>query len=122
MNVIQCLDQKLENKDMVRCCCVKGCRNRSNRVFGLSYFSIPAIIATHADTVKELSTLRRQRWIDAIGRNTDDANWEPKEHHKVCSEHFISGKKSASGLWQYTLSQPKNEFLTGCSLEFWQKF
>lgn len=71
---------------------MKGCRNRSNRVAGLSYFSIPAIISNHTDAIKQLSIVRRMRWIDVIGRCTADAKWEPKEHHKVCSEHFVSGK------------------------------
>ena len=33
---------------------------------------------------------RRVQWVSAINRK----NWTPKDHHRVCSRHFVKGRPS----------------------------
>jgi len=65
-------------------CAVVGCNNRQCKLCGVSYYSIP----------KEDQDCRRQ-WIAFVSRkNSDGSAWKPGKGHRVCSNHFISGKKS----------------------------
>ncbi|XP_064618648.1 zinc finger and BTB domain-containing protein 17-like [Lineus longissimus] len=61
-------------------CCVPGCGNRREDKSGLSFYSIP--LKSHE---------RYQAWLDAIGRGSD---WLPTPHTRICSAHFVGGKKS----------------------------
>ena len=59
-------------------CCIPTCSSNTKRNPELSYYKIP--------NDKKL----RRMWLHWIGR----ANFKPKNYHKVCSKHFIGGKKT----------------------------
>ena len=56
-------------------CAVSGCNSQAG-TDGLSFFRFPA------------DPERRKLWEDFIGRQ----NWKAKDHTRICSRHFISGK------------------------------
>lgn len=59
-------------------CCVTFCKNNTKRNTNLSFHKFP-----------KDKTLRNT-WIHWVGRH----NFIPKDHHRVCSEHFPGGKKT----------------------------
>ena len=59
-------------------CCIPTCNSNTKRNPEPSYHKIP--------NDKKL----RRMWLHWIGR----ANFKPKNHHRVCSKHFIGGKKT----------------------------
>ena len=64
-------------------CAVVGCHNRQSKHCQISFYRFP----------KEKE--RRRRWIAFVSRkNSDGSAWEPGNGDRVCSEHFITGKKS----------------------------
>ena len=64
-------------------CAVVGCYNRHSKESKYSFYRFP----TDPD--------RRHRWVSFVSRqNTDGSPWKPGEGDRVCSEHFISKKKS----------------------------
>ncbi|KAG7511425.1 THAP domain-containing 11 [Solea senegalensis] len=68
---------------MVDSCCAPGCRNRREQGNGKAFYRIPK------------DPERRQRWITAIKRARMSEHWEPSANgFRLCSDHFISGKKS----------------------------
>ena len=58
-------------------CCIPTCNSNTKRNPELSFYKIPV--------EKNL----RKKWLHWIGR----ANFIPKNHHRVCSKHFVGGKK-----------------------------
>ncbi|XP_049452559.1 uncharacterized protein LOC125901159 [Epinephelus fuscoguttatus] len=75
---------------MVDSCCAPGCHN-SRHAKGRAFYRIPK------------DPERRQRWITAIKRARSEQKkterWEPKGNgFRLCSDHFISGKKSNNPL------------------------
>ena len=75
---------------MVRACCVKDCKSRSDHDKGLSFLSIPADIQHQGERTKELSARRHIAWIAKINRK----DRTPTANSLVCERHFISGKSS----------------------------
>ncbi|XP_054594702.2 uncharacterized protein [Nothobranchius furzeri] len=71
---------------MVDSCCAPGCQNRRGQVKGRSFYRIPK------------DPERRKRWIIAMKRASlqcKTKQWDPdSKGFRLCSEHFISGKKS----------------------------
>ena len=63
---------------MGKSCCAIGCTNRHYKGCGVSFYRFP------------VDSSRRGSWVAAVKRK----NWQPTEHSWLCSEHFISGKKS----------------------------
>ena len=64
-------------------CAVVGCHNRHSKQCGLQFYRFP--------TDKDLHCL----WIAFISRrNPDGSTWQPGSGDRVCSDHFISRKKS----------------------------
>ncbi|XP_066291066.1 crossover junction endonuclease EME1-like [Branchiostoma lanceolatum] len=70
-------------------CCAVNCTSRKVKGCTKSFFRIP-----HEPE-------RRAAWLRALkrsefqeGRETSPAAWTPKGHERVCSDHFISGKRS----------------------------
>ncbi|XP_057690824.1 uncharacterized protein LOC130915103 [Corythoichthys intestinalis] len=63
---------------MVKACVAVGCTNREDKRRDLKFYRIPR------------EPERRARWTAAIRRE----NWAPNHHHRLCSSHFISGKKN----------------------------
>jgi len=70
-------------------CSVKDCKKRGTQGGTISYHRFPAIILDEGERTRELSTRRRQAWIASLRRK----DWEPTEHSRVCSVHFISGSQ-----------------------------
>ena len=64
-------------------CVVFGCHNRQRKGIHRSFYQIP----------KEPE--RRCHWLAFISRRNEDRSaWEPGKGDHVCSDHFISRKKS----------------------------
>lgn len=73
-------------------CIVVDCGSRADRDNELSYFRIPSVRkSAHYPQINELSKTRRQRWLAAIKR--DDISESMLRNQRVCSKHFITGKK-----------------------------
>ncbi|XP_072948374.1 uncharacterized protein [Epargyreus clarus] len=65
-------------------CCVEGCKN-TYMVSECEFYKFPI-----AKNIK-----RRKLWIAAINmKNADGLPWYPLPHHRICSDHFVGGKKS----------------------------
>ena len=64
-------------------CAVYGFKKRQSSSISWSFYRIPQ------------DTDRRRKWLAFIGRkNPDGTPWKPGTGDRVCSDHFISGKKS----------------------------
>ena len=64
-------------------CVVVGCYNRHCKGSLISFYRFPT------------DSERRHRWICFVSRqNPDGTPWKPVEGDRLCSEHFISKKKS----------------------------
>ena len=62
---------------------VIGCNNRQHKLHGVSYYRFLKDQDCH------------HQWIAfASRRNSDRSAWKPGKGHRVCSNPFISGKKS----------------------------
>ena len=70
--------------DMVHTCIVPGCPNRSNKPKSkrLRFYTLPSI-----NKVKEI-------WLSLIGRSFTEVTL----HSRICSEHFINGKKTKDSI------------------------
>ena len=65
-------------------CPVVGCKKKQKSGCDRSFYRFPA----HPEE-------RRRRWIAALHRQRKDGSfWSPGPGCRVCSDHFISGKKS----------------------------
>ena len=72
-----------QNFIMPTTCAVVGCHNRQSKYSKLSFCRFP----------KEEE--RHRRWIAFVSRkNSDGLAWEPGNGDRICSQHFIKGKKS----------------------------
>ena len=67
---------------MVKNCCAVGCHNVYKKGSGIHFYRFP----TEPD--------RRAKWVSAIHRE----GWVPTEYSWLCSEHFVTGKKSNNPL------------------------
>ena len=59
-------------------CCAVNCANRHSRATTVTFHRFPE------------DPERRRLWIRAISRD----KWELKDHNRICSDHFVSGKPS----------------------------
>ena len=59
-------------------CCAVSCANRFSKDLLINFHRFP----------KEDE--RKKKWIRAVSRD----KWELKDHHRICSDHFVSGKPS----------------------------
>ncbi|XP_077511206.1 THAP domain-containing protein 11-like [Amblyomma americanum] len=71
-------------------CCVVGCHNSADnsreRDPPVKLFRFPG---------RWYEKERRQSWITAVRRvNPDGTLWQPKEHTRICSRHFVGNSKS----------------------------
>ncbi|KAL0968873.1 hypothetical protein UPYG_G00273020 [Umbra pygmaea] len=76
---------------MVDSCCAPGCQNLRGDVEGRAFYLIPR------------NPDRRNKWIAAIKRGRcnekSTGRWDPSSNRfRLCSDHFISGKKSENRL------------------------
>lgn len=62
---------------MVCSCSAYGCKNR-RPINGVSFYRFPA------------DAERRRKWVIALRRE----NWKPAENSRLCSVHFVGGRKS----------------------------
>lgn len=64
-------------------CCVINCHRRHSRESGIQFYRFP------------VDPDRRRRWLSFVARqNADGSSWKPGPGDRLCSCHFISGKKS----------------------------
>ena len=64
-------------------CAVVGCHNRQSKQCRPSFYRFPK----HKD--------HRRLWIALVARrNPDGSSWQPSSGDRVCSDHFISKRKS----------------------------
>ncbi|XP_072047344.1 uncharacterized protein [Amphiura filiformis] len=76
---------------MVNFCVIKDCATRSDRDKA-SFFRLPTVITNQGEKTQELSEERKRRWLSAVSREnrkTDFKAWD-----RICSRHFVSGKKA----------------------------
>ena len=64
-------------------CCIPGCFNNSKRENHLSFYHFP-------NGISKDKQLLRKRWINMVSRK----DFKPTLGHRVCSEHFVGGKKT----------------------------
>jgi len=65
-------------------CVVVDCYNHHQTRGGISFYCFPV------DNLE-----RRRKWISFVSRQNEDGSpWESADGDRVCSAHFISGKKS----------------------------
>ena len=69
---------------MVHTCVVPGCHNRSNKsnCKGLKFYTLP--------TAKKI----REVWLSLVGRKCTEVTF----HSRICSEHFVHGKKTKESI------------------------
>ncbi len=64
-------------------CCVVNCHARHSRGAITRFYRFPK------------DPDRRRQWLAFVcRRNHDGSSWEPGDGDRVCSHHFIAGKKS----------------------------
>ena len=64
-------------------CAVVGCHNRHSKQCGLKFYRFP------------MNKDRCRLWIAVVSRRSPDGSpWQPGSGDRVCSDHFISKKKS----------------------------
>ena len=61
-------------------CCVINCTSKYNKDSSISFYRIPKKPEDY-----------RKSWIAAIKSGPNGQQWEPKDNHRVCSRHFITG-------------------------------
>lgn len=67
-------------------CCVVGCSNTHKNSPGTHFYKFPALLHERE---------RRRRWIAAVRRIREDGSpWEPTKNSRICSQHFLNGKRS----------------------------
>ncbi|KAL3888493.1 hypothetical protein ACJMK2_000860 [Sinanodonta woodiana] len=76
---------------MVNYCRVVGCHNRSDRETHLKYYRLPKVVKNQGEECVKLSEERRRLWLARLQQNFDGKNIE---NIRVCSAHFISGKRA----------------------------
>ena len=67
-------------------CCAIGCANRYRKGSNVKFYRFPT------------DALRRDLWVSAMRRE----NWSPKEHSRLCSEHFLSSNLFVNVIHWYT--------------------
>ena len=72
-------------------CVFFECGSRSGREKGLGFYRIPSVITNKGSFEEELTTERREKWINAISRGDTEAKGILKSE-RVCGKHFVSGK------------------------------
>ncbi|XP_067226618.1 uncharacterized protein [Chanodichthys erythropterus] len=76
---------------MVNYCRVLGCTNRSDREKHLEYYRLPKILTNQGEECKKLSEERRRLWLAKLNQDFQGKNLD---NIRVCSNHFLSGKRS----------------------------
>ncbi|XP_037525171.1 zinc finger protein 502 isoform X2 [Rhipicephalus sanguineus] len=67
-------------------CCVVGCSNTYKNSPGTHFYKFPVLFYEQE---------RRRRWIAAVRRRREDgSHWEPTKNARICSQHFLNGKRS----------------------------
>ncbi|KAK0156793.1 hypothetical protein PV328_012303, partial [Microctonus aethiopoides] len=67
------------------CCCVPGCCIDGD-LSKIKFYRFPT---------RGYNLEKRAKWIKALKRvNADGSLWEPSSRSRICSQHFVEGKKS----------------------------
>ena len=69
-------------------CAVRGCLSTNKSVPKIKFFSIPN---------EKFWKIKRDMWVSAI-REVNGPEWKPKNFHRICALHFISGSPSPTDL------------------------
>ena len=75
-------------------CAVFECGSRSDREKGHGFFRIPSVITNKGSFEEELTTERREKWINAISRGDTKAK-DILNSERVCGKHFVSAKPAS---------------------------
>ena len=67
---------------MVKNCCAVGCTKVYQKGSGISFYRFPTNVE------------RKRRWIATVRRE----NWMPSKYSWICSQQFVTGKKSNNPL------------------------
>ncbi|XP_046873681.1 uncharacterized protein LOC124466062 isoform X2 [Hypomesus transpacificus] len=76
---------------MVNYCRVAGCTNRTDREKHLEYYRLPKVIKNQGEECQRLSEERRRLWLTKLNQDLRGKNLD---NIRICSAHFLSGKKS----------------------------
>ncbi|WAR17223.1 hypothetical protein MAR_031817 [Mya arenaria] len=76
---------------MVLKCSIYGCNHRKNREKDLQYYRLPAVITNQGAEWEKLTADRRREWLARINQDFSTKNLT---NVRICSTHFISGKKA----------------------------
>ena len=79
---------KRPRNSMGHSCCAVNCTNRGRRGMMIRFYRIPKCILHQGNETEQISKRRYAVWLVRINRK----DWLPCEHHKICSDHFISGE------------------------------
>ena len=75
--------ENTKKKHNRRICCVVNCSNREG-TDSLTFYRFP-----------ERNQDQKQKWVSAVKRiNPDGSSWCPNISSRICSAHFLGGKKS----------------------------
>ncbi|XP_052806086.1 uncharacterized protein LOC128235310 [Mya arenaria] len=76
---------------MVLKCSIYGCNHRKDREKDLQYYRLPAVITNQGAEWEKLTADRRREWLARINQDFSTKNLT---NVRICSTHFISGKKA----------------------------
>lgn len=76
---------------MVHFCAVFGCSNRSNRNKDKRFFRLPTVKSNVGENLQLLLKQRQNEWLKRIKR--EDLTADKFANTRVCSDHFVSGKR-----------------------------
>ncbi|CAC5424265.1 unnamed protein product [Mytilus coruscus] len=76
---------------MVNYCRVIGCHNRSDRETHLQFYRLPKVKKNQGEACEKLCDERRRVWLARLQQKFDGKNLD---NIRVCSAHFISGKRA----------------------------
>ncbi|XP_060604759.1 uncharacterized protein LOC132757489 [Ruditapes philippinarum] len=77
---------------MVNYCRVLGWHNRSDRDNDKHYYRLPEVVTREGKKTRELSEERRRLWLANLHQDFAGKNLK---NIRVCSDHFVNGKKAA---------------------------
>ncbi|KAG5281621.1 hypothetical protein AALO_G00046890 [Alosa alosa] len=76
---------------MVQYCRVQGCHHRNDRDKHVQFYRLPKVVQCQGEQTLALSEERRQLWLARLKQNLHGKNLE---NVRICSAHFVSGKKA----------------------------
>ncbi len=59
---------------------------------------------------EQRDSVQRSKWIEAVSSKDGNNSFQPKEFHKVCEEHFYTGKPSPTNIHPGTYARSRRCF------------